>query len=314
MASSSTAAYLSGNEYGKRHVRLLKVTRKEGGGEEQVRDLNVRVLLQGEGLDASYLTGDNSAVVPTDTVKNTIYVLAKKDPITHIETFGVRLVQHFLEEYSHIHTVEAYIEEQLWERLVVAGQPHSHSFAPRREVRTALISSSKGAAGLDAGPRPIQVVSGLRNLELLKTSGSGFVGFHKDRYTTLPEVKDRLLRTQVEATWTYNAPPHQIDFTAVWNGVVRNTCRLFAERYSRSVQETVYAIGDAVLKDFVHVQSISFTLPNIHNWTVDLTRFGLQHEWSNEILTPVSEPQGLIKGTITRPSSSGSCPAHAARL
>jgi urate oxidase len=209
MASGSSGVYLSSNRYGKALVRLLKVTRK--GEWHEAKELTVQVLLSGSGLDKSYYTGDNSAVVPTDTIKNVVHVLSKQHPLTDPESFGIHVAGFFLKEYSHIGKVSVEILDHPWVRMTVDGKPHQHSFvtgAP--ELRTVSVNQERGG-------KP-EVTAGVKEVLILKTTGSGFEGFPRCKFTTLPEARDRLFKTKVTATWTFNKVDG-VDFNGIYNGV-----------------------------------------------------------------------------------------------
>jgi urate oxidase len=279
--------YLANNRYGKSLVRLVKVTRN--GAWHEMKELTVQVLLSGQGLDLSYYTGDNSSVVPTDTIKNVVHVLAKQHPIRDPESFGVFVAAHFLKEYSHITKVRVDIVDHPWVRMEINGKPHPHSFsATSPELRTASIKQVKG--------KEPKIISGMKEVLILKTTGSGFEGFPRCKHTTLPETKDRLFKTKVTATWNYGS--RDVDYNAVYNGVKESIFKVFAENYSHAVQETIFQMGEAVLKRFPEVKKIHFSLPNQHNWTINLSPFGLEN--NGEVLMPTADPQGLIEGTIAR--------------
>jgi len=283
---------LTANCYGKDLVKVVRIERH--GAVHVVHDVTVRVLLEGDNLESSYYEGDNSAVVPTDTIKNTVYVIAKKHPFRDIEVFGLTIARHFLAEYRHYTKAEVTLSERPWERMVVDGKPHEHSFIPGSglEERTALVRLNK--ANLDAP----QIVSGLRNLQVMKTTGSGFVGFPKDKYTTLKETTDRIFQTTVTAEWDYTSIGQPIDFTAVHQQVRSNILHVFAKNYSKAVQQTVWEMGREVVAQNPDVKSIQFTLPNQHNWAFDLKPFGLEN--NNEVFVPQAAPQGYLQGTISR--------------
>ncbi len=269
------------NEYGKAEVRLVRVFRE--GDRHELVDLNVSVALAGD-LAATHLTGDNSAVLPTDTQKNTVYAFAK-DGVGEIEEFGLRLARHFVDTHPAIQRARVRIEQYAWDRTDPAS-PHSFVRAGQ-EVRTATVSYDGERAW---------VVSGLTGLTLLNSTASEFKGYVKDGYTTLPETDDRILATDVTARWRHREPAG--DFGKSYREARRHLIEAFAGTYSRSLQQTLYAMGSQVLERRPELCEVRLTLPNRHHLLVDLTPFGLTNP--NEVFVAADRPYGLIEGTVAR--------------
>lgn len=275
---SERRVQLAGNGYGKSAVRLVTVRR--GPEIHELKDVTVAIRLEGD-FETAYTEGDNSRVLPTDTMKNTVYALAADHPLEDVESFGLLLSEHFLRESLPAASARIELTEHLWERL------HPHAF--RRagsERRTAVVIRTRDSA---------KVVAGIEDLVVMKTAKSAFEGFPRDRYTTLPETSDRLLATSVRATWSYARL--DIPFDERWSEVRRRLLDAFAEHDSRSVQHTLYAMGEAAL-EIPDVEEIHLAMPNIHHIPVDLTRFGLENR--NEVFVATPEPYGLIEATLRR--------------
>jgi urate oxidase len=272
---------LGANQYGKAEVRLVHVRRD--ADRHEIRDLNVSVALAGD-LAATHLTGDNAAVLPTDSQKNTVYAFARKHGVAAPEEFAVLLARHFVDAEPAIHRARVGIEEYAWDRIPVTG----HSFVRGgREVRTARVTHS--AAGT-------HIVSGLRDMTVLNTTGSEFWGFAKDEYTTLPETRDRVLATTVHAEWRHLAR-EAADWDASYAGVRRALLEAFAGTHSLSLQQTLYAMGGRVLTEYgEEICEVRLSLPNKHHITVDLAPFGLDNP--NEVFFAADRPYGLIEGTV----------------
>jgi len=280
---------LSEASYGKCEVRLVKVSRRRHG--HDLRDLTVSVGLEGD-FDAAYVEGDNTGLLATDTMRNVVYALAKQWPIDPVESFGQRLVEHFLGAAPGVSRARVHIVEHPWARLEVGGRPHEHAFergSGGNRVAT-VVGSNGGDPAIEAG---------IDDLLVLKTTGSGWEGFLRDRYTSLPETSDRILATVVTARWSYRG--RDVEFEAVWRAVRERILAAFCDHYSPSVQFTLHHMGKAVLDACPEVERISFSLPNKHHLLYDLGRFGLQNE--NEIFQPTDEPYGLIEGTVKRASA-----------
>jgi urate oxidase len=276
---------LSQARYGKAEVRLVKVSRRPDG--HDLRDLTVGIGLEGD-FDAAYVDADNTGLLATDTMRNVVYALASEHPIDDIESFGRRLVEHFLAAGPGVTRARVDIVEHPWARLDVGGRPHEHAF--QRGSGGNRVATVAGDGG-----EP-QIEAGIDDLLVLKTTGSGWEGFLRDRYTTLAETSDRILATIITARWSYSG--REIDFTAAWREVRRTILKAFCDHYSPSVQFTLHHMGKAVLEALPGVERISFSLPNKHHLLYDLERFGLENE--NEIFQPTNEPYGLIEGTVER--------------
>jgi urate oxidase len=270
---------LGRNSYGKSGIRLVRVDR--GNANHAISDLTVAVRLEGD-FEAAHVAGDNSAVVATDTMKNTVYALAKELPGRDIEDFALALSDHFLRENPQVSGSEVSIEERIWNRLGPSAFEGSSG-----ERRTARALRSR---------ETVTLWSGLKDLLILKSAKSGFSGFVRDRYTTLPETSDRLLATSLSAEWTQRSAAR----TQVggWEGVRRTLLDTFAAHDSASVQHTLYAMGEAALGAHAGLAEIRLTMPNRHHLLVDLSPFGLTNE--NEIFVATEEPYGLIEATVTR--------------
>ena len=267
--------------YGKSAVRVVKVTRTPG--RHALRDLTVDVALEGD-FEAAHLGGDNSALLATDTMRNVVYALARTHPIDSLESFGAALVEHFLRAGPTVERVRIDIAEHPWERL----GDHKHAFQRGHGgTRLATVSGDGSAIAYEAG---------IDDLLVLKTTASGWEGFVRDEYTTLPETDDRILATVVAARWSYGEGAS--DFDATWHAVHETLLEAFADHYSPSVQFTLHHIGEAVLERHPSVQRIHLSLPNRHHLLFDLDRFGLDNP--NTVFHATTEPYGLIEGTIER--------------
>ncbi len=280
------AVILAQNNYGKSRVRMVKVARH--GDRHDLQDITVNIACEGD-FDTAHTLGDNSRILPTDTMKNTVYALAKQaSDIEDIEAFAQRLTAHFLTNNEQISQVTVAISENQWARIPVGGKPHAHSFSKGSdEKRTTKVIATREAVSIE---------SGLEDLLVLKTTKSGFVGYIKDPFTTLHETTDRIFATAVKATWNY--ADSQIATTTTWQGVRQLLLETFAQHDSLSVQQTLYAMGEVVLESYEGITDIVLSLPNKHCLLVDLSKFGMEN--NNEIFMPTDEPHGLIEARLTR--------------
>ena len=276
---------LSDNQYGKAETHLVRVSRD--GETHRIKDLVVSIALAGD-FGASHLAGDNSKVVPTDTQKNTVFAFAKEAPVGESEEFALRLARHFAADFVSVHRARVTIEEHGWSRIEVGGRPHPHAFASAgAERRLTTVTSTKDAAW---------VVSGLSDLVLLKSTGSEFWGYPKDRYTTLEETRDRVLSTGVLARWRYGRL--DVDWAAAFTRARAALVEAFASKHSLALQQTLYAMGSAALEACSDLAEIRLSLTNRHHFAVDLSPFGLEN--ANEVFYAPDRPYGAIEGTVTR--------------
>jgi urate oxidase len=275
-------ATLGQNQYGKAETRVVRVTRD--GPVHHVRDLSVSVALSGA-MDEVHRTGSNAAVLPTDTVKNTVYAFAREHGVTSPEEFAALLARHFVTSQPTLHLARVRVEEYAWRRLPAEGSAR-HSFVRTGgEVRTAQVTYD--GEGLE-------YLSGLTGLTVMNTTASEFRGYLKDRYTTLPETRDRVLATDVNAVWRHAVPAADWDAT-----------------YSHSLQQTLFAMGSRVIEKLPDVAEIRLSLPNKHHFLVDLEPFGMANEGPDgAVYLAADRPYGLIEATVLREGAEARVPAE----
>jgi urate oxidase len=273
------AIVLGPNRYGKAETRLVRVSRE--GDTHSLTDFNVSVSLSGD-LAATHLTGDNSGVLPTDTMKNTVYAFAKEHGVGEPEEFALRLARHFVTTQDQVRAARVTIEAYGWDRL----GPHSFQ---RQGSFTRL-------ASVVVTIEQEQVVSGVTGLTLMNTTASEFHVFPRDKYTTLPETRDRILATAVDARWRHLTAGG--DWAKSFTGALEALTNAFVNTYSESLQQTLFSMGSLVLSLRPELAEVRLTLPNKHHYLVDLSPFDLTNE--NEVFIAGDRPYGLIEGTVTR--------------
>ena len=280
---------LGPNQYGKSENRVVRIYRDTS--RHEIRDLNVSTSLRGD-FDAAHTIGDQSAVLPTDTQKNTVFSFAKEQGITSIEEYARALGEHFVDGTGAVSAARVEVEEYAWQRIEVDGAGHDHAFTRAgSETRSTVVTVDD--TGSD---RRTTVVSGLKDLVLAKTTGSEFHGFLKDRYTTLPETHDRILATSLVARWRYNRT--DVDWDTTYQSVRSLLLRRFAEVHSYALQQSLYAMGEAALETHPEVAQIKFSAPNKHHFLVDLSPFGVDNP--GEVFVAADRPYGLIEATVQR--------------
>jgi urate oxidase len=276
---------LAAHRYGKGRVRVVKILRE--GAIHRLKDIDVTILLEGD-FASSYTEGDNTKVVPTDTMKNTVNVLAKQHLEDEIERFAIVLGEHFIKKYPQVRTAKVNISEHEWRRVQVDARPHPNSFVggdtERRFTRVACSAESR------------TIESGIRDLLILKSTESGFENYPKDEFTTLPETRDRILGTSFSATWRFRELPK--NFRIANEEILQAMLKTFAENYSPSAQMTLFQMGEAALKACAEIDRLDLTMPNKHCLLIDLKPFGLENR--NEVFVPTDEPHGQIECTVSR--------------
>lgn len=278
---------LAANRYGKSRVRLARVSRG-ADGTHHLRELTVEALAEGD-FEACHVAGDNAHILPTDTIKNSVYGLASQREIGAREEFGQALCRHYLERSPHMSSVTARLVECLWQRMSVDGQPQPHSFLhgpPHRWIAEVTVPRT-------GAPR---LVSGVEGVSVLNTTASAFSGYLKDAWTTLPETRDRFFGTLISARWEWKRTP--ADYDAANQAILDAMLRVFAHEFSESVQATMYSMGGAALAAVAEIDAISLALPNRHYLHFDVARLGLEDR--REVFTPTDEPHGQIEATIER--------------
>lgn len=292
------AAQLLEHCHGKNRVRVLKVVRNSA--RHSVHEYTMTVRLWSSDYDVHYKEGNNRKLIATDTVRNTTYVVAKTHDYDAPETFATNLAQFFLDKYDFLDKTWVQAEETIWHRVSVDGRPHNHGFVrSTQEVNVATVTAVRG--------KPVEVVSELRNLIVLKTTQTGFAGFLHNEHTTLPDVHDRLLSTNVTATWTYAAPGAVANPNKLRQQVRRHLVDTFfgpadTGVYSNSVQETLFKMGTKVCDAVPEVATVQLSMPNIHYIPFKhLSNLGLQ--FSDDIYLPTSEPAGAIQATVGKPGA-----------
>jgi urate oxidase len=277
---------LAENRYGKSRVRLMKVTRHDHG--HDLHEWAVQVLLKGD-FDTAHLYGDNSKILPTDTMKNTVYSIARISSATTMEDYAKELADFLLGRNPQVESASIRIESTLWKRLTVDGKPHPSTFMRGSgELQITTVERAQDGA--------FHILSGFDNLVLLKTANSGFEGYIKDSLTTLPETKDRLFGTAMSTEWRYTST--NLDFDVVRKKLRETMLRTFANHESKSVQQTLYAMAESALEKVSEIDEIEITMPNKHCLLVDLSRFGQDNP--NEIFVPTDEPHGYIEARVRR--------------
>ncbi|GAA2249212.1 urate oxidase [Herbiconiux moechotypicola] len=301
---------LGPHQYGKAENRIVRVYRDSP--RHEIHDVNVSTALRGA-FDPAHLVGDQGAVLPTDTQKQTAYSYAKEKGLTSIEKYGLELGTHFVDDVEPVSGARIEIEEYAWERAVVDGAEHDFAFVRKgQEVRTAAITvEGKG------DEQKTWVVGGLKDLVILKTTGSEFHGFLKDEYTVLQPTSDRIMATSLVAKWRFITPTEGgatgaaawegFDWEGTYAGIKQTMIEVFATLHSLALQQTLYEMGKAVLERFPAIGEVRLSAPNKHHFLYDLSPFGVAND--NEVFNADDRPYGLIQASVLRSDAPDAGPA-----
>lgn len=280
---------LAQNNYGESRIRLLRVMRR--GSLHEVKDLTLSIHFEGD-FDAVHMAGDNRKILPANTMTNTVYVLARQYPAEAVEEFALHIVEHFLTYNQQLSRIRVTADEHPWSRILIAEKPHASAFVSNAgERRTTHITATREHTILQ---------SGIENLVVLKTTARAFEGFLRDPYTTARETPNSVISADINATWTYETAETEAPYSAAWHGIRKILLETFANHEGRSLQHTVYTMGQAVLDNFEAVAEIRLALADNLYSLVDLKPFGMENE--SEVFMPAEEPRGLIEATLCRES------------
>jgi urate oxidase len=283
------------NQYGKAENRIVRIYRDNP--RHEIHDINVSTCLRGD-FSAAHLTGDQSEVLPTDSQKQTAYAFAKEKGLLSIEDYGLALARHFVDDVEPVAGARIEIDEYAWERAVVDGAEHDHTWIRKgQEVRTAAVT-------VDAEGE--WIVGGLKDMTILKSTGSQFAGFLQDDYTILEPTHDRVMATSLVAQWRF-ARSTDMDWEATFVGVKAQLVQQFALVQSLALQQTLYEMGKAVLETYPAIAEVRLSAPNKHHFVYDLSPFGLQN--NREVFNADDRPYGLIQATVTRDDAPAAGPA-----
>jgi urate oxidase len=253
-----------------------------------MKEWNMRVLLHGD-FESCFTDGDNSNILPTDTMKNTVYWLARESNAATLEEFAIELVDYLLTNNPQVTKASAEIEEKSWRQALIDGAPHATTYQlTGPELQTSEVVRERDGE--------LRITSGIVGLVILKTTKSAFTGYIKDKLTTLPESTDRIFGTRATVTWEYLHAP--ASYEATRSLALTTLLKVFADHDSLSVQHTLYDMGKAVLEAVPEIARITLTMPNLHCLLVDLSRFGQDNP--NQIFVPIDEPHGYIEAVIER--------------
>jgi urate oxidase len=276
---------LGKNQYGKAENRVVRIYRDTP--RHEIHDINVSTCLRGD-FSAAHLVGDQAEVLPTDTQKQTAYAYAKDKGLLSIEDYGLTLARHFVNDVEPVDGARVEIEEYAWERAIVDGAEHDHTWIRKgQEVRTAAVT-------VDADGE--WVVGGLKDMVILKSTGSEFAGFLSDPYTVLAPTHDRVMATSLVAQWRFTST--EVDWEATFAGIKTQLIKQFALVQSLALQQTLFEMGKAVLETYAFIAEIRLSAPNRHHFVYDLSPFGLDND--KEVFNADDRPYGLIQATVTR--------------
>ena len=295
------AIILGDHQYGKAENRIVRIVRDTA--RHEIRDVNVSTCLRG-GFDAAHLVGDQGTVLPTDTQKQTAYAYAKTVGLTSLERYAHALATHFVDDVEPVAQARIEIEEFAWQRILVNGSEHDHSWVRSgQEVRTLALTVD--GVGDD---RTTWITGGLKDLTILKSGGSEFHGFLKDEFTVLEPTSDRIMATALEAKWRFGALDiATFDFDAAYAAIKTAMISTFASFHSLALQQTLFEMGKAAIEAVPELVEVRLSAPNKHHFEYDLGRFGIEN--NNEVFHADDRPYGLIQASVTTDDAPDAGPA-----
>ncbi|ASF11278.1 putative uricase [Nocardia brasiliensis NBRC 14402] len=289
---------LTDHRYGKAENRVVRIRRETA--RHEIRDVNVSTVLRGDFADA--YAGDQRKVLPTDTQKQTAFAYAKQPGLQTIEDYGLALAGHFVDDIEPVSSARIEIDEYAWQRVTVDGREHEHTWVRQGpEVRTAAIT----VAGTGAD-RQAWVIGGVKDLTILKSTGSEFADFLSDEFTVLAPTHDRMLATTLVVAWRFAATTG-IAWDDVYAGIRARLVETFATHHSKALQQTLFEMGKAALQAYPVLAEIRLAAPNKHHFDYDLARFGIEN--NGEVYYAADRPYGLIHATLQRADAPEAGPA-----
>jgi urate oxidase len=292
------AIILGTHQYGKAENRVVRINRDTA--RHEIRDLNVSSALRGDFAPA-YLAGDQRNVLPTDTQKHMAYAYAKTVGLETIEGYGLALARHYVDDVPPVDGARIEIEEYAWERVLVDGTEHDHTFVRKgQEVRTCSVTVE--GSGAD---QQTWVTGGFKDLIILKSTGSEFADFYVDEFTTLAPTHDRIMATSLVAQWRFTST--DVDWDATYAGIKATMVSTFATLHSLALQQTLFEMGRAVLEAYDVVAEVRLSAPNKHHFLYDLEPFGIDNP--NEVFHADDRPYGLIQASVVRDDAPDAGPA-----
>ncbi|MEU5759200.1 factor-independent urate hydroxylase [Nocardia sp. NPDC047648] len=290
---------LTDHRYGKAENRIVRIHRQTA--RHEIRDVNVSTVLRGDFADA-YIAGDQAKVLPTDSQKQTAYAFAKQPGLRAIEDYALALADHFVAEIEPVRSARVEVDEYAWQRVSVGGVEHDHTWVRQGpEVRTAAVT----VAG-SGDERRAWVVGGVKDLTILKSTGSEFADFLTDEFTVLAPTHDRMLATALVAEWRF-ADSAGVDWDEVYTGVRARLVETFATLHSKAMQQTLFEMGKAALTAYPVLAEIRLAAPNKHHFDYDLGRFGIENR--GEVYHADDRPYGLIHANVARADAPEAGPA-----
>lgn len=285
---------LGKNQYGKAENRVVRIYRENP--RHEIHDINVSTCLRGD-FSAAHLVGNQGDVLPTDTQKQTAYAYAKEKGLLSIEDYGLALARHFVHDVEPVAGARIEIDEYAWERAIVDGSEHDHTWIRKgQEIRTAAVT-------VDADGE--WVVGGLKDMIILKSTGSEFAGYLQDEYTILEPTHDRVMATSLVAQWRFTTV--DVNWEETYAGIKTQLVKQFALVHSLALQQTLYEMGKAVLQTYPFIAELRLSAPNKHHFVYDLSPFGLEN--NREVFHADDRPYGLIQATVTRDDAPPAGPA-----
>ena len=276
---------IGGSTHGESRVRMLRLVRR--GDRHDPRDLTVSLRFEGD-FGGAFREGRPAGVIPGEALKTLVHTCARQHATGEIESFGLELCRRLLETHPQVAKVRAEVTEQPWLRMEVGGKAQGQAFV--------LGGPEQRGAAITSNGTQIAVVSSIDNLTVMRTSG--FMPSRPSAATD--DVGDEglppLVVGALNIRWTYSTP--DVTFGAYRQGVRSVVVETMALHASRSVQYTLYAIGDVLLASYPEISVVSLAMHERPYRPVDL--FHANVENPDDLFVAVEEPVGVVEVTLER--------------
>jgi urate oxidase len=277
--------HIGGSAHGESRVRMLRLVRR--GDRHDPRDLTVSLRFEGD-FSGAFREGRPAGVIPGEALKNLVHTSARQHATGEIEAFGLELCRQLLETHPQITKVRAEVSEQPWLRMEVGGKAQGQAFL--------LGGPEQRGAAITSNGTQVAVVSSIDNLTVMRTSG-----FIRSRPRPAVEAAGDeglapLVVGALTIRWTYSTP--DVTFGAYRQGVRGVVVETMALHASRSVQYTLYAIGDVLLASYPEISVVSLAMHERPYRPVDL--FHANVENPDELFVAVEESVGVVEVTLER--------------
>ena len=272
--------------YGKGDVIAYRLNRdgKTPAGSSPVFGASVLMLVYGDAFWPTYTTGDNSALIATDSMKNFIQRETLNFVGYDLEGYCGFLAEKFLKQYPQVEGLQVSADEIPYQAI-----------DPEKAIAFAPSGPDHARAQVELGRKGfVEVKSAIQGFKLLRLGGSAFKGFVRDEYTTLPDLYDRPLHMWLDLEWSYVRPGEGFSggvVTARAREIVRD---VFVSFDSGSIQQVIYRMGIRLLAEIPAIAEVHLEANN-RTWDTIVEQGG-----TLGVYTEARPPYGCLGLTLKR--------------